>query len=789
MFLNVRGISPPASYMYARIQVIYIRDIYSVASGMRMRTCLTGWSRDEGLAMCLAIMAAAAMCKCSNLFKDPRMLPCLHTFCLQCLLKASEIQGAKESLKCPTCDETVALPEGGIEHLPIDLRRAHEAEVARYGKKLEAGEEACGICFRTDSGPAVAFCVNCCEFLCKVCDEHHRSARKTHKHEIVVAGGTLKKEEKESKTVAEKCREPPMPCVIHDDEVLKFFCEQCEKLICRDCMELEHSDHRSQCNRVEAIATRAMESLKTGTVKCQSALASVNETISKCKEIMQQVDSRKKEVDDTISKSLDQIREALHLQNEAIYMGKITNLKTQVCELERMQDDLSHVCDKIVEAESHTPSQQLCARRIISDRTDQLLQRYNNSHAIPLESPLFVTKLADQGTVSEMIDLCQISSGSDAASSTCNVGYIPRAVVGKERTIKVTARSKDGSCFPHGHEAVTAKLALMGSDKNVVHGTSVDHGDGTYSFSFTPHSVGEHKVQVEIGGHPIRGSPYVLTVRQPRATPYAALSSQKVLYTNQTPWDIAFTENGILAVAEKDNHTVSLYSTDGNRLHTFGVGGTSGSGANRFYSPSAVAISGDVMYVTEYSNHRVKKIRLSSKTTITKFGSSGGGDVQFSSPRGICIDPEGKLFIADYSNHRIQVFQADGTFAYSITADPQNEESQFQSPWGLAFDLQGRLHIAAYSSNCIKVYTPEGTFVKSYGSGTVTRPAGIAIDEEGYIAISQYRSNGRVWIYSPDHTEPPVNTIRNVHHPVGIACDAEGTFWIADSGNNRVMQY
>ena len=715
------------------------------------------------------------------------MLPCLHTFCLQCLFKASEIHGAKEALKCPTCDEKVALPKGGIEHLPLDLRKAHEAEIARYGEKLEVGKESCEVCVRSDSGPAIAFCVNCCEFLCKVCEEHHRSSRKSQKHEMVTVSETSKKG-KGQYNLAGKFHEPPMPCSIHGDEVLKFYCEQCEKLICRDCMELYHNDHRSTCDRVEAIAAKAMENLKLHFDEGRGVLASLNDAIAQCKKTMQQVESRKKEIDNIITGSLNRVREALLIKSEELRLGKITSLKMQICELEKVRDDLSYALDMITAAESHTPCQQLSTKKDIAERLMQILQRYCNSESEPLESAFFLTKIADQDVISQMIVLGQISGGSDAAASTCDVGYVPRVVVGKERVIKVTARNTKGEPFPHSQETVTAELSLMGSEKSHARGKSTDHGDGTYSLSFTAQSAGEHELQVKISGHPIRGSPFMLTARQPRTTSYDALSQQKVFSTYKQPWDVAFTENGSLVVAEYGYHTVSLYSLEGKRLHTFGTCGTSGSVDNHFSYPSGVAVSGDVMYVAENSNNRVQKFNISKQTSISKFGSNGSADGQFSNPRGISIDPEGKVFVADYSNNRIQVFQPDGTFAYAITADPKNEESVFKYPWGIAFDPQGRLHVAAYSSSCIKVYTPEGVYIESYGSGTIACPAGIAIDEEGYIAITEYGSSNRLWIYNPAHTQL-VNTIQNFSNPVGVACDAQGMFWIADSSSNHVLKF
>ena len=645
------------------------------------------------------------------------------------------MQGAKEALKCPmtTCGEEAKLPEGGIERLPLDQRKAHEAEIALYGEKLETGKEACDVCVRKE-GVATAFCVNCCEFLCRLCETHHRSARKTQKHEVVRVDDKSKK----GYNLERAFSDPPMPCAAHSDEILKFYCEKCEELICRDCMELSHNEHRSKCNRVEAIAARAMKSLKTCAKDSSSAVNVVQVAIVKCKATIQRINSRKKKVDNTIGASLNQVREALLARNEEIRMKKTTRLQMQIERIKKVSDDLEYALNMITQAESHTPAQQLATKKVIAERVEELMRRYHNSQCVPFESSHFLTRAADNDVISRMIDLCQISGGSDAAASTCDAGFVPRAIIGKERTIKVTARNKGNELFPYGKETVTAELSLLKSKELCIHGKTTDHGDGTYSVSFTAQATGVHSLEVEIGGRPIKGSPYVMTVRAPRVVPYDALTSQNTINTNSGPWDVAFTEDGMLAVVEYSSHTVSLYSVaDKKRVHMFGSSGSSGSGDDWFYHPSGVAISGDVMYVTEDNNHRVKKIRLSDKSTIDKYGCNGKGDGQFSYPRGICIDPEGRLFIANNGNNHIQVLQPDGTFTYAITGDPQNKESMFKSPWGIAFDPQGHLHIAANGSNSIKVYTPEGAYVKSYGGDTVKKPAGIAIDEEGYVAISE----------------------------------------------------
>ena len=733
------------------------------------------------------VTSKATCAYCSELLVDPRMLPCLHSFCLPCLVKVCEIKGTNETLECPTCNEKALLQSDGVYDFRKDLRKAYEAEVAEYMVKLGSNKEECDRCVRKNTGPAIAFCTNCREFLCKSCKEEHHSWRKTLNHEIITTG-----EEKGNKNASDlfnQSIEQLSQCPRPDHEVLKYYCGKCEELICRDCIELDHNDHRSQCKLVKSVAAQAMEGLKEGLGRSQEAIANLDTAIDQCKKVSKQVEQRKKEVQKKITDSLTKVRNALLAKNEEICLQKITGLKMQENELQRLRDGLKLASEMITAAQSHTASQQLSTKKLLSNRAALLLEKASIAPLNPQESDTFVTKVADSDVISQMVSLGDINCGPYAASSSCDASFIPRAVIGKERIIKVTTRNEKGELYPNGGEMVEAKLRVLGSKDLPIIGKTTDHEDGTYSLSFTAQSAGENELHVTIAGRHVKGSPYIIKVREPRNTPYTSLSCQKTINTNSTPFDVTLTEDGSLVVVERGYHTVSLYSIDLSRQFSFGIGnGGYGSGDNQFYSPAGIAIKGDVMYVTDESNHRVQKFSISRRSFISKFGANGSGDGQFSYPRGICIDPEGNVYVADYRNNRIQVFQADGSFSYSITADPNNKESEFINPWGLAFDPQGLLHIAANGSHCVKIYTPDGSYVETYGSGTVMYPAGIAIDEEGHIAITAHSSPCYLWVYNPAHTQL-VNTISGFTKPAGVTFDGEGMILVADSGNHRIQMY
>ena len=709
---------------------------------------------------------------------DPRMLPCLHTFCLPCLVKMSEIQGAKETLQCPTCEEKSPLKDGAVHTLVKDLRKEYEVEVAQFQSKFdsEAGIE-CDRCLRKNTGPAITFCTSCCEFLCKACKEEHHSWRKTQNHEILDINEQTSKKGNHGVTI--NLPHQPMPCPIHTDEVLKVYCEQCEKLICRDCMEFKHKSHRDQCDRVEEVAAKEKEKLSTCLGDSQEAVAALEEAIVVCNKTIQEVESKKKEIDNAITRSLNEVREALLAQNEEIRLSKITSLEIQVNELKKAKEELSDTCDVISAAQSHTPAQLLSTKAVMVERATKLLCRYRSNGVEPVQKAMFLTKIVETAVVNHMITLGQLSGGSHATSSTCNAGYVPHAVVGKERVIKVVTRDEAGKPFGIGSERVDAKLSLIDSEDFPIRGSTTDHGDGSYSVSFTPQSPGEYELCVTIAGVHVKGSPFRYIVSPPKTEPYSALSQMNSISVSKYPYDVAVTEDGCLVVAEYDSHTVSLYSMSGKQLHTFGTSGSSASADGQFYHPSAVAVCDDEMYVVDSHNHRVQKFNITSRSFISKFGKNGSGNGAFSYPRGICIDPEGQVFVADKGNNRIQVFQPDGTYISSIDC---------KYPWGLAFDVQGQLHVASCDSNEIRVYSPERAFVGSYGTGVVSSPAGIAIMSDGHIAISEHKSGGRVRIYSPDYAEL-VASIQKFSNPAGIACDKDNTLWIADYSKQRIVQY
>jgi len=250
--------------------------------------------------------------------------------------------------------------------------------------------------------------------------------------------------------------------------------------------------------------------------------------------------------------------------------------------------------------------------------------------------------------------------------------------------------------------------------------------------------------------------------------------------------------------------------------------------------PSALAVDqGGHLYIADTMNHRVRKVDAVNGviTTIAGTGSHRySGDhgpalsATLNEPVALAVDYKGHLYIADQSNNRVRVVDlATGTIrtvagtgeaAYSGDGMPATEAS-LAGPSGLAVDADGALYIADTFNGRIRRIDPEtGLIATVVGDGgeyryqgvgnefstSLSRPYGIALDGAGHILITDSDSHLiRQW----DRKRKIVTRVAgtgvaqfggdggpslesSLNFPFGIAADARGNIYIADTFNHRI---
>jgi len=302
------------------------------------------------------------------------------------------------------------------------------------------------------------------------------------------------------------------------------------------------------------------------------------------------------------------------------------------------------------------------------------------------------------------------------------------------------------------------------------------------------------------------------------------------------PTDIAVAADGVIYVADYWNQLIRKIATDGTVSTLAGSGGLTGyyDGSGYVLNPillrnptaAAVDAAGNV-YVSDTLNHSIRKISPSGVTSL--FAGDGvnpgsanatGTAARFNSPAGLAVDAAGNVYVADSGNHLVRKITAAGEVTTlagvageSGHADGSGDTVRFDYPSGLAVDGAGNVYVADYANHVIRVITPGGSVSTLAGkvgeSGTAdgqggaarfNYPRDIALDGSGllYVAdtgnsnIRRVSTAGLVSTLAGGNgaagAADGTGSAARFENPVGLAADAAGNVYVADSGNSTLRK-
>ena len=175
------------------------------------------------------------ICKDDMTHRLPRMLPCVHSYCTECLeglVKHSKFKKT-HTIECPQCRKTVKLPSEGATALPLNFL------LGPSKNETEKEVRKCMMC--KENLDAIVRCVVCFKDLCRDCRTKHNEIQAFQSHSL-------------RSITSDVCPE--------HTETIQYICDFCDKELCTSCtFSDDHKNHRRDIVTIEESSNKLKEAI------------------------------------------------------------------------------------------------------------------------------------------------------------------------------------------------------------------------------------------------------------------------------------------------------------------------------------------------------------------------------------------------------------------------------------------------------------------------------------------------------------------------------------------------
>ncbi|XP_075257560.1 uncharacterized protein LOC142349712 [Convolutriloba macropyga] len=271
---------------------------------------------------------------CKRLFQlengmRPKLLPCLHTFCEDCI----RLQCKDERFTCPLDSQECRNVQGVMDQYFL-LEKLNKDKLTIESTR----DNPCEGCASEENGneqlkpSATGYCKQCSDWLCDSCIAAHRKVRLTKEHEIL-------SHDEYKMSMANEVGKWHF-CIEHPNQMLCLFCDACQSLTCRSCHadKAKHQQHPCQFLNLKAsneksVVAKLVEEVneKQEGVKKQHlelfrhkanvriVQNTVSDQIESCfREICEKLDQRKKELLQFVVTQCSDAEKKIEMQNERL---------------------------------------------------------------------------------------------------------------------------------------------------------------------------------------------------------------------------------------------------------------------------------------------------------------------------------------------------------------------------------------------------------------------------------------------------------------------------------------
>ncbi|MEW6201574.1 MAG: hypothetical protein AB1546_06345 [bacterium] len=258
---------------------------------------------------------------------------------------------------------------------------------------------------------------------------------------------------------------------------------------------------------------------------------------------------------------------------------------------------------------------------------------------------------------------------------------------------------------------------------------------------------------------------------------------EEVLAGLAVPYDLAVASDGELFIVDDREENVLHYDPITKEVQPL-------AGSVKLQFPTGIEFYRDILYVVDFSR-QVNRIYLVTRTgEFVQRLPDDGSRLQLINPKAVVISDEGELYVCDRGNNRIIKFSSEGKPVHAMRMP-----SGMSGPNGITLTKNGDIYVTLKITGGIARITDEEsvkpfTIIKDNKEFPLSRPSGIAIDNEGYLYIAD-TGNRRIVVADPmgmltDVIDVQILPDFSTFYPMSVKLSADGKFlYIAGSNQHN----
>ena len=327
-----------------------------------------------------------------------------------------------------------------------------------------------------------------------------------------------------------------------------------------------------------------------------------------------------------------------------------------------------------------------------------------------------------------------VVSNTDPSMSLAERLSEKQVMEGKETILTILTRDSDGlQCY---HESDDIKVRILTPEGDQLKTDVKDTKDGRYTVTYTPPCAGQHRVEIQVNGQPLTGSPWVVHVPHQYQFAFQFGSTGKAQGEFDVPTDIAVSvKTGTIVVADAENKRIQMFSSDGNFLREIKL--------KTKPSSSVFTESGDVIVCVPDDENQ-----------LYLFTENGQfmkhiNDKHLKAPINISLRRDGRIITCDWEDKQIKVLSPDGNDLLQSFSAPDCNSFPY-----CAVYHQDTLFVSYPHVHCVKVFNNAGVYqydigCEGSGDGQLRFPIGLVIDKFNQLIVCD-DGNGRLRVFTLD---------------------------------------